>query len=480
VKIADKISDFFERTFEPRAAGSHPRRETLAGVTTFLTMSYIIFVQPAVLSGRMFGFESGMDFGALTTATCLSAAFATALMAFWARYPIALAPGMGSNFFFILTVVPAATAAGYGAGWQTALGVIFISGVLFLLLTLSGLRQRLMDAVSPDLKNGIAVGIGVFIAFVGLQNAGLIVTHPATAVTLNTAFESPDLIVFFFGLLLTAALHERNIPGAILWGIVASTALSLALYYGLPLLPPALAESEVVQNSQLMTRFAADSLAAGPLSLPPSLAPTFMAMDLVGALSVAMIPYIVIFLFIDVFDTMGTMVAVTEQGGFVKNNRLERGNQVFLADSVGTLAGAALGTSTVTSYIESITGISQGGRTGLASLVTAACFLLALFFSPVISMVGSYSPITSPALVVVGSMMLQNVKRIRLDDYSESIPAFIIILGIPFSYSIADGIALGFISYPVVKLLGGRGREVSPLLYGLGILLVLYFLFLRE
>lgn len=443
-------------------------------------MSYIIFVQPAVLSGAMFGFESGMDFGAITTATCLSAALGTALMGLWARYPIALAPGMGSNFFFILTVVPAATAAGFGAGWQTALGVIFISGILFLLVTISGLRQRLMEAVSPDLKNGIAVGIGVFIAFVGLRNSGLIVADPATAVSLNTAFESPDLIVFFFGLLLTAALHERKVPGAILWGIVASTILTVTLYYGLPALPAVISDADVVRESQLMTRFSMGSLSDGLVSLPPSMAPTFMAMDLAGALTLKMLPFIIIFLFIDIFDTMGTLVAVTEQGGFVKDNRLERGNQAFLSDAVSTLGGAAMGTSTVTSYIESITGIIQGGRTGLTALITAACFLLALFFSPIISMVGSYSPITSPALVIVGSMMLQNVKRINLNDYSEAIPAFIIILGIPFSYSIADGMALGFISYPIIKLLGGRGREVSPMIYGLGFLLVLYFLFLRE
>lgn len=474
------LADRLERFFQLQAAGTHPRRELLAGVTTFLTMSYIIFVQPAVLSGAMFGYSSGMDFGAITTATCLSAALGSALMGLWSRYPIALAPGMGSNFFFILTVVPAAATAGFGAGWETALGVIFLSGLLFLLITVTGLRQLLMDAVSPDLKNGIAVGIGVFIAFVGLRNTGLIVSDPATSVTLNTSFESPDLVIFFFGLLLTAALHERQIPGAILWGIAASTLLTVVLYYGLPMLPPAISESPVVKESLLMTRFSVTSLTDGPVSLPPSIAPTFFAMDLIGALSLAMLPYIVIFLFIDIFDTMGTLVAVTEQGGFVKNNRLERGNQAFLADATATLGGAVLGTSTVTSYIESITGIIQGGRTGLTAVVTGLCFLLALFFSPIISMVASYSPITSPALIIVGSMMLQNVKRIRLDDYSEAIPAFIIILGIPFSYSIADGIALGFISYPVVKLLGGRGREVSPLIYGLGMLLVLYFLFLRD
>lgn len=476
---ASYLSGFLERRFQLAKNDTNPRREALAGLTTFLTMSYIIFVQPAVLSGAMFGFDSGMDFGAITTATCLSAALGTLFMGLWARYPIALAPGMGANFFFILTVVPAATAAGFGVGWQTALGVIFLSGVLFLLITLTGLRDRLMQAVSPDLKNGIAVGIGVFIAFVGLRNTGLIVTDPATAVTLNTAFESPDLIVFFFGLLLTAALHERGVPGAILWGIVAATLMTVTLYFTLPALP-GMAEAEVVKESLLMTRFSMASLADGLVSLPPSMAPTFLAMDLAAAITLKMLPFIVIFLFIDVFDTMGTLVAVTEQGGFVKDNRLERGRQAFLSDAVGTLGGAAMGTSTVTSYIESITGIVQGGRTGLTSVVTAFCFLLALFFSPIIAMVGSYSPITSPALVIVGSMMLRNVKRINLDDYSEAIPAFIIILGIPFSYSIADGIALGFIAYPIVKLLGGRGREVSPLIYGLSVLLVLYFLFLRE
>ncbi|MCR9141163.1 MAG: NCS2 family permease [bacterium] len=477
------IHRFLERHFQLAANGTHPRQEAVAGLSTFLTMSYIIFVQPAVLSGAMFGFDSGMDIGAITTATCLSAAIATLLMGLWARYPIALAPGMGANFFFILTVVPAASAAGFGAGWQTALGVIFIAGLLFLLITLSGLRAALMQAVSPALKNGIAVGIGLFIAFVGLRNAGLILNDPATAVALNTSFASPDLIVFFFGLLLTAGLHARRVTGAILWGIAATTLLAVMLHFALPALwAPGASGAEtpaVIKESQLMTRFAPEGLAGGPLSLPPSLGPTLMAMDLAGAITVKMLPFIIIFLFIDVFDTMGTLVAVSEQGGFVKDNRLVRGNQAFLSDAVGTLAGAAMGTSTVTAYIESITGIIQGGRTGLTAVVTAACFLLALFFSPLVAVVGSYSPITAPALVIVGSMMLQNIKRIDLDEYSEAIPAFIIILGIPLSYSIADGIALGFMAYPVVKLIAGRGRDVSPIMYGLAVLLALYFLFLR-
>ncbi len=438
-------------------------------------MSYIIFVNPAVISGEMFGAPNGLDIGAATTATCLAAAFATIVMALAARYPVALAPGMGANFFFVFGVVPAAAAAGFGAGWQTALGVVFVAGVLFLLISLSGLRELLMNAVSPSLKNGIAVGIGLFIAFVGLRNTGLILNNEATAVELNTAFASPDLIVFFFGLIVTTALFVRRLPGAILWGILASTLFALALRYGLALFPTA-AESQIVAESMLMTRF---QPAVGVFSLPPDIRPTLFAMDLAGAVSLAMIPLVIIFLFIDLFDTMGTLVAVGEQGGFMRNNKLPRANRAFLADATGTVAGAALGTSTVTSYIESASGIAQGARTGLASLVTAALFLLALFFSPIVGMVGSYAPVTAPALLLVGAMMLQNVRSIALDDFSESVPAFVIILGIPLSYSIADGIALGFIAYPVIKLLSGRWREVSPILYGLGLLLILYFLFLR-
>jgi adenine/guanine/hypoxanthine permease len=464
-----------ERFFQLSANRTTVRTELLAGVTTFLTMAYIIFMQPAVLSGAMFGMKTGMDFGAVTTATCLSAALATALMALYARYPIAQAPGMGQNFFFVFSAIPAATAAGFADGWQAALGAVFISGVLFLIMSLLGLREMIFDAVSPSMKNGIAVGIGLFIAFIGLQDAGVILKDPGTAVKLNAQFASPDLLVFFFGLLLTASLHARRVRGSILWGIVGATALAVGLKLALPHIP-SLAGSPLVAESKLMKQF---EFAKGFVASPPSLAPTFLKMDLRAALSAAMWPFIFVFLFMLVFDAIGTLIGVSEQAGFIKDNKLPRAKQAMLSDAVGTVAGAALGTSTVTSFIESAAGVEAGGRTGLTGLTTAALFLLALFFSPVVAMIGSYPAITAPALVVVGAMMCQNVTKIKWEDYSESVPAFLTVVGIPLTYSIADGMALGFISYPIIKFFSGRGREASWLTYLLAAVLVAYFVFVR-
>jgi AGZA family xanthine/uracil permease-like MFS transporter len=461
-----------ERFFRLAENRTSPRVEILAGVTTFLTMAYIIFVQPAVLSGVMFGKPTGMDFGAVTTATCLSAALATAIMALYARYPIAQAPGMGENFFFVFSAIPAATAAGFANGWQIALGTVFVSGVLFLILSLVGLREMIFNAVSPSLKNGIAAGIGLFIAFIGLQNAGLILKDPGTALKLNAHFASPDLIVFFVGLLTTAVLHVRGVRGSILWGILAATALAIALKLTL-----SGTASPVVAESKLMTQF---QFAKGVVAAPPSLAPTLLQIDVPHALSAKMLPFVFVFLFMLMFDAIGTLIGVCEQAGFMRDNKLPRAKQAMVSDAVGTVAGAALGTSTVTSFIESAAGVEQGGRTGLTGLVVSALFLLALFFSPLIAMVGSYPPITAPALVIVGAMMIQNVAKIDWKDYSESVPAFLTMIGVPLSFSIADGLALGFITYPIIKLFAGKGREVGWLTYMLAVVLVLYFIFVRS
>jgi AGZA family xanthine/uracil permease-like MFS transporter len=466
-----------ERYFRLRDNQTTVRTELLAGVTTFLTMAYIIFVQPAVLSGTMFGKPTDMDFGAVTAATCLAAALATAIMALYARYPIAQAPGMGENFFFVFSAVPAAAAAGFANAWQVALGAVFISGVLFLILSLVGLRELIFNAISPSLKNAIAAGIGLFIAFIGLQNAGLILKDPGTAVKLNAHFASPDLVVFFVGLFLTAVLQVRKVRGSILWGILGATLLAAILKLALPLLPPSIAASPEVAGSMLTQRF---QLAQGVVAPPPSLAPTLFRIDLAGALTPKMLPFVFVFFFMLVFDAIGTLIGVCEQAGLMKDNRLPRAKQAMLSDAIGTVAGAALGTSTVTSFIESAAGVEQGGRTGLTGLVVAALFLLALFFSPLIAMVGSYPPITAPALVIVGAMMIQNVQRIRWQDYSESVPAFLTMIGIPLSYSIADGLALGFISYPVIKLFSGKGKELGWLTYLLAILLVVYFVCVRS
>ncbi|MDP8234872.1 MAG: NCS2 family permease [Candidatus Erginobacter occultus] len=441
--------------FQFREHGTNLRTEFGAGVTTFLTLAYIIFVQPAILSGRMFGFETGMDFGSVMAATCLAGALATLIMGLWANYPIAQAPGMGENFFFVFSVIPAAAALIAARGWtdtspwQVALGVVFISGVLFLLLSLLKVRQALIDSVSPSLKNGIAVGIGVFIAFIGLQNAKVVVANSGTLVMLTDQLLSADILVFGIGLLVMAALTARKVKGAILIGI--GTALLAALVLG------------KVSYS-------------GLLAAPPSLSPTLLKMDIPRALVFRLWPYIIIFLFMDVFDTMGTLIGVAEQAGFIKDNRLPRAGRALLSDAVGTVAGAAMGTSTVTSFIESSAGVAHGGRTGLTAVVTAGGFIFALFFSPLVRMVADYPPITAPALVVVGAMMIRNVVKIDWSDFTECFPAFLVIIGIPLSYSIADGIAWSFIAYPLIKLFSGRGREVSWITYLVGGLFLLRYL----
>ena len=441
-------SRFLERYFELEQRGSSIRTELAAGTTTFLTMAYIIFVQPAVLSGRMFGIETGLDFGAVMTATCLAAALATVIMGLYARAPIAQAPGMGANFFLVLTLIPAATAAGHTNAGAVALGVVFVAGVLFLLVTLSGLRRVVVDAISPSLRGGIAVGIGLFIAFIGLQNAGLVALDPVTAVRLNPLWLSPDLLVFFAGLLASAGLHTRGIRGSILGGIVVAALVALVLRFALP-------PFEVGGE-----RLAELSLPGSILSLPPDLSPTLFAFDIASALSVAMLPFVAIFLIMDLFDTVGTLIGVTSAADHPEAQILPLPERAYLSDAVGTVAGAALGTSTVTSFIESATGVEQGGRTGLTSLTTALLFLLALFASPLVAMIGSYPPITAPALVLVGSLMLRNASRVEWSDASEAIPSFLIALGIPLFYSISDGLALGFIAYPLIKVLGGRAREL--------------------
>ena len=456
--------------------GTTVRTELVAGATTFLTMAYIIFVQPAVLSGSMFDTVTGMDFGAVTTATCLAAALATAIMGLVARYPVALAPGMGQNFFFVFTALPVAAATGVAEPWTAALGAVFVAGVLFLIMSLLGVRERLMNAVSLNLKLGIAVGIGLFIAFIGLRNAQLVLVDPGTAVKMNPALVSPDVLVFLIGLVTGAALHARRVPGSILWGIVCSFAAAAIFKMTIPIFP-ALARSPVVQESLLMTRFVA---AGGVVAWPPSIAPTFLQMDVLAALSMTMIPIVIMFLFMDVFDTMGTLIGVGQQAGLMKDGKLPRAERAMLSDAVGTVAGAALGTSTVTSYIESAAGVEQGGRTGLTALTVAALFLVALFFYPIVAMVGSYPPITAPALVLVGAMMVRNVVHIDWTDFTEGIPAFLTVVGIPFFYSIADGMALGLMTYPVVKGLGGKANEVRAGSWFLAGLLLVYFVAVRS
>jgi AGZA family xanthine/uracil permease-like MFS transporter len=465
------VVSLLERVFDLPARGSSVRTELVAGVTTFLTMAYIIFVQPAVLSGSMFGRDTGMPAGAIMTATCLAAALATALMGLYARAPIAQAPGMGENFFFVLTVLPAAAAAGYTGTWQVGLGVVFLSGVLFLALTLAGLRRHLVDAIPPSLRAGIGVGIGLFIAFIGLQNAGLIVKDQATIVRLDPSWLAPNLLVFFCGLLVTAALQARRTRGALVIGMAAATAFALALRE---------AQGVLDGSGPAWEKLAALAMPSSLVALPPDLSPTLLALDLPGALSPAMLPFVLVFLLMLVFDTIGTLVGVTEGLGLAEKGALPEPDRAYLSDAVGTVAGAVLGTSTVTSFIESAAGVEQGGRTGLTALVVAALFLGALFFSPLASVVGSYPPITAPALVVVGASMLRSAERIRWDDPGEAIPAFLIALGIPLSHSIIDGLALGLVTYPIVQVLAGRGRTLRWPLVATAAVLLGYLVALRS
>jgi AGZA family xanthine/uracil permease-like MFS transporter len=356
------------------------------------------------------------------------------------------------------------------------LGVVFFSGLLFLLLSVVGLREMVLEAISPSLKHGIAGGIGLFIAFIGLQNIGLVVKDPGTAVKLNPHLASLDLLIFFAGLLVSAGLHARRVRGSILWGIVTATLLSILLRLVLPHLPGSIGKSAWVAGSMLFQRFA---IAHAIVGAPPSLAPTFLKMDLIHAASPIMAPFVLVFFFMVLFDTVGTLIGVAGQAGFIRDNKLPRAKQAFISDALGTMLGACLGTSTVTSFIESAAGVEEGGRTGLTSVTVAAFFLLALFFTPLIGMVASYAPITAPALVLVGAMMCRNAAAIDWTDYTESIPAFLVLLGIPLFYSIADGLALGFMVYPVIKCLAGKRGEVRPLMAVLALLLALYFILVR-
>jgi len=441
-----------ERYFRLAAHGTDVRTELLAGVTTFLTMAYIIFVQPAVLSTDLMGKPTGLDFGAVLVATCLGSAFASICMGLYARYPIALAPGMGENFFFV-TVVMGLLALGVPNPWQTALGMVFLSGVAFILLTLLRVREALIDAISPSMRNGIAAGIGLFIAFIGLRNGGLIVGKAGALLGLNSDLRSAEVAVFAIGLLATSTMLVRRVRGALLWGILAGAA----------------------------TAFVAGKVAlTGVLGLPDVRENAVFALDVAGALRPELAPFIIVFLFMGLFDTVGTLVGVAEQAGLLEDGRLPRANRALLTDAAGITAGACLGTSTITCYVESAAGVAAGGRTGLTAVVTGLLFLLALLFGPLVRAIGAYPPITAPALVLVGVMMLQNARKVAWDDPSEAVPAFLTIAGIPLSYSIADGLALGFVSYPIVKLLGGRGRDVRWLAYLMAALLLAYFLTVRH
>jgi adenine/guanine/hypoxanthine permease len=437
-----------ERHFELAAHGTSVRTEALAGVTTFLTMAYIIFVQPAVLGA------AGMDLGAVLVATCLSTAFATTLMALLANYPIAVAPAMGHNFFFAYTVV-----LGMKVPWQVALGAVALAGLIFVLTAGIGLRERLITAIPASLKHAIAAGIGLLIATIGLEWAGLIVAAPGTLVGLSDLHSRP-VVLALAGLTLTAVLMVRRVPGALLWGILASTAM------GVPL--------GIVRYQ-------------GIAGVPPSIAPTFLQLDVLGAIAPGMITVVLVFFLLALFDSVGTLVGVGEQAGLMRNGTLPRARQALLADAIGTVAGAMLGTSTVTAYIESGAGVAAGGRTGLASLVTAGLFVLSLFLHPLVRMIGggyvvgatTLYPVIAPALILVGTMMIGGLRHIAWDDPTEAIPAFLTVILMPLAVSITEGVAFGVIAHVVLKSACGRRGELPPLLLVFAVLFLARYAFLR-
>ncbi len=436
-----------ERYFRLSAHGTNLNRELLGGATTYLALVYIVFVQPAVLSA------AGMDFGAVLMATCIGSAFACILMGLLANYPIALAPGMGHNFYFAYAVV-----LGMGVSWQQALTAVFSAGILFFILSLTSIRHQIIDAIPKSLGNAIGCGIGLLIALVGFEWGGIIVNKPGTYVGLGDLGSLPVLVTLA-GLTLTAIFYVRKITGATLWGIVTTTIIALGVG---------------------MVKF------HGVFSAPPSLAPTFCHFDFSGFFSLDMIIIIATFLFLDIFDTLGTLIGVAPAAGLVQEGKFAIKRNALLADAGGTVAGALLGTSTITSYVESSAGIQAGARTGLAAVVTGILLLLTPFFYPLIQLVGggvkvsetlTLYPITSPALIIIGVLMMKGVKEIDWQSPAEAIPAFLTIVVMQLSVSITDGIAFGFISYSILSIFSGKFRSTGLALHLCALVLLLRYIF---
>ncbi len=426
-----------ERVFHLAENQTTVRRELLAGLTTFMTMAYIVVVNPRILS------EAGMPVEGVLFATCISAALATLIMGLWANYPIALAPGMSLNAYFTYSIV-----IGRGVPWQTALGVVFLSGLLFLLLTLTNIREQIVNGIPDCLKHSTAAGIGLFIAFVGLRNAKIIVANPATFVGLGKTSD-PQVLLAALGLLLIAILMARRVGSAILLGILAIT------FAGIPL-----------------------GLAHWPAHLfsLPHPSGTLFKLDLHSAAKIGLGELIFVFFFVDLFDNVGTLVGVCEQGGFLRDGKLPRASRALLADAFGTMIGALTGTSTVTSYIESAAGVAAGARTGLGNVVIAALFFAAMFCAPLVAAIPSYA--TAPALILVGALMCGSVAKVRWDDFSEAFPAFLTLVATPLTFSIATGLSLGLLSFTFIKIGTGRHREISPLIWVLSTLFLLRYAFL--
>jgi len=427
-----------ERYFEFKKLNTTWKTEILAGVTTFITMAYIVFVNPSILK------DAGMPVPAVFAATCLAAAFATILMGAFARYPIALAPGMGLNAYFTYTVVK-----GMGVPWQTALGAVFLSGVAFLILTLAGVRQWIMAAIPAELYAAVSAGIGLFIAFIGLRNAGIVKADPATIVSMGN-LRDPNVALAVFGILAIATLQAWKVRAAILLGILSTTAVGVV---------------------------------AGQVHWQPQsyrwsdISGTMLHLDVRGAVGLGLLEIVFVFLFVDLFDNVGTLMAVSKKAGLLEaGNRIPRLNRILLTDAVATIGGSLLGTTTVVSYVESAAGVAAGGRTGVTSMVTGVLFIAALFVAPLIGAVPSAA--TAPALVVVGGLMMSAIAEIPWDDACTAFPAFLTLIAIPLTFSIANGLACGIISYVLIHTARGRGREVPWAAYLLAALLIIRFVYI--
>jgi AGZA family xanthine/uracil permease-like MFS transporter len=420
--------------------GTNVKTEILAGLTTFVTMAYILFVNPLILA------DAGMDRGAVFMATALAAAISTLFMGLYANYPFALAPGMGLNAFFAYVMV-----GSMGLSWQTALGAVFLSGIIAVIVTLTGLRELLIRAIPISMKHAVGAGIGLFIAFIGLDNSGIVVANEATLVDLGD-FTQPGTLLATIGLIIMAVLVAKGIKGGILISIVITSIVGIPM--GITQIPSSI------------------------ISTPPSLAPGLLKLDLAGALKFSMFPVIFSLFFADLFDTIGTFVGVASRTGMIdEHGNLKRGNKALFADSLGTVVGSLLGTSNTTTYVESAAGVSVGGRTGLTAVVVSLMFVASVILSPIALAVPGEA--VAPALIMVGVFMASSLNEIDFSDISEAFPAFITAIAMPMTYSISYGLALGFVAYTAIKFLTGKGKEIHWLMYILTILFILYFAFIR-
>lgn len=443
-----------KKYFDFEGLGTNYRREIIGGITTFLSMAYILAVNPAMLSLQgVDGVpdEMKMDIDAVFVATCLAAFVGTFLMGVMAKYPIALAPGMGLNAFFAFTVVLT-----MGVPWETALTGVLFSGVIFVILTASGLREYIINSIPMEMKMAVSAGIGFFIAFVGLQGAGIIVSDENTLITIGNLHE-PLVLLAIFGVVITVIMMARNVPAAIFIGMII-TALT-GLLFGLLPMPD------------------------GIVSSVPSVAPTFGAafeniLDPSSIFNFQFLVVVLTFLFVDFFDTAGTLVGVASQANLIKDNKLPRASKALSADALATITGAIFGTSTTTSYVESTAGVAAGAKSGFASIVSSLLFLLALFFSPLIVMFTS--EVTAPALIIVGVLMASNLAKVDWTKFEVAVPAFLVVLMMPLTYSIATGIAIGFIFYPITMIMAGKQKDIHPMMYGMMVLFILYFIFIAN